>query len=72
MPEDKMYIGPRCDECDQPGLEENDYGEILCQSCLDNRAEAAWKRHCSDFHDGGSIQPWNDGQPPKRRKDYIK
>jgi hypothetical protein len=27
--------------------------EIWCHSCADNAAEAAWERHCEDFHDGG-------------------
>lgn len=35
---------------------ENDYGEFVCDSCEDNAAEAAWERHCEDFHDGGSAQ----------------
>lgn len=51
-----MYIDPRCDECDAPATEENAAGEILCDSCLTNRAELAWERHCEAFHDGGSTQ----------------
>lgn len=27
--------------------------EVWCHSCADNAAEAAWERHCEDFHDGG-------------------
>jgi hypothetical protein len=30
--------------------------EIWCHSCADNAAEAAYERHCEDFHDGGSTQ----------------
>jgi hypothetical protein len=44
----------RCDVCDDPTMNpEDDYGEFVCDSCRDNRAEAAWERHCEDFHDGG-------------------
>lgn len=32
---------------------EDEYCEFICDDCLDNRAEAAWERHCEDFHDGG-------------------
>jgi hypothetical protein len=27
--------------------------EVWCHSCADNAAEAAYERHCEDFHDGG-------------------
>ena len=30
--------------------------EVWCHSCADNAAEAAYERHCEDFHDGGSTQ----------------
>jgi hypothetical protein len=43
-----------CDKCDAPtGNPENDYCEFICDDCLQNAAEAAWERHCEDFHDGG-------------------
>lgn len=29
--------------------------EVWCHSCADNAAEAAWGRHCEDFHDGGNV-----------------
>lgn len=40
----------RCDVCDAPNA--NPESE-LCDNCADNAAEAAWERHCEDFHDGG-------------------
>lgn len=46
-----------CDKCGtlttQP---EDDYGEFICVDCLQNAEEAAWERHCEDFHDGGSTR----------------
>lgn len=43
-----------CDRCDAPTANaENDYGEFICDDCEQNAAEAAWERHCEDFHDGG-------------------
>ena len=47
--------GNICDRC-QAGCSlrpENEYGEIICDNCEQNAAEAAWERHCEDFHDGG-------------------
>jgi transcription initiation factor TFIIIB Brf1 subunit/transcription initiation factor TFIIB len=47
----------RCDECDNTTLNrEDEYGEIYCADCLQDRAEAAYERHCEAFHDGGSTQ----------------
>jgi hypothetical protein len=47
-----------CDKChDHCSLrEENEYGEIICDDCEQNAAEAAYERHCEDFHDGGATQ----------------
>jgi len=43
----------KCDKCGAPTLSgENDYGEFICDECEQNAAEAAWERHCEDFHDG--------------------
>jgi hypothetical protein len=43
-----------CERCDAPTANpEDDYGEFICDDCLQNAAEAAWERHCEDFHDGG-------------------
>ncbi|MDB5584851.1 MAG: hypothetical protein JWR80_10027 [Bradyrhizobium sp.] len=43
-----------CDKCDTPTANsENDYGEFVCDNCEQNAAEAAYERHCEDFHDGG-------------------
>lgn len=43
-----------CDECNHSAwMVENDYGEFVCDDCQQNKAEAAWERHCEDFHDGG-------------------
>jgi hypothetical protein len=47
----------RCDGCDSATANsENEYGEIICDDCLQNAAERAWERHCEDFHDGGSTR----------------
>lgn len=69
-----------CPECrkwhDDDLIESELTGDLMCEACLDNlntnAAEAAWERHCEDFHDGGSTQPWNDGQPTTAKTDYIK
>jgi hypothetical protein len=46
-----------CETCAGPTLNAEDaYGEFVCDSCLDNEAEAAYERHCADFHDGGATQ----------------
>lgn len=45
-----------CNECDKPTANpENDYGEHVCNDCLDTAAERAWERHCEAFHDGGNV-----------------
>ena len=38
--------------CDSP---EDEYGEFICQECINNAAEAAHERHMAAFHDGGAI-----------------
>lgn len=38
-----------------------DLDEYWCNSCLDNRAEAAYERQCESFHDGGDTS-WPDAQ----------
>lgn len=49
----------RCDACDAPTCEpENEYGEYICKDCEQNRAEAAWERHCQD----GGGPPWREQQ----------
>lgn len=46
-----------CDKCDAPTANaEDDYGEFVCDDCQQNAAEAAYERHCEDFHDGGATQ----------------
>jgi hypothetical protein len=43
-----------CEKCEVPTTNpEDDYGEIICDNCARNHAEAAWERLCEDFHDGG-------------------
>jgi hypothetical protein len=43
-----------CDECNHPAhMAENEYGEFICEDCLQNKAEADYERYCEDFHDGG-------------------
>lgn len=67
-----------CEKCNECALLAyfDPADEYWCGNCIDNAetnaAEAAWERHCEDFHDGGSTQSWNDGQPPKAKKDYIR
>lgn len=57
-----MTTSNRCTECERQGVviftanPENEYGEFICVDCEQNRAEAAWERHCEDFHDGGSTR----------------
>jgi hypothetical protein len=46
-----MALCERCD-CGTPNAE-NEYGEFICDNCEQNAAEAAYERHCEDFHDGG-------------------
>lgn len=47
----------KCTTCDAPALTgENEYGEFICDNCEQNAAEAAYERHCSDFHDGGATR----------------
>ncbi len=46
-----------CDECNHPSwMTENEYGEFICDDCQQSKAEAAWERHCEDFHDGSSTK----------------
>lgn len=43
-----------CERCDcSTANPENEYGEFICDDCSQNAAEAAYERHCEDFHDGG-------------------
>jgi hypothetical protein len=51
-----------CEHCEHPtGNPENEYGEIVCNDCLDNSAEAAWERFCEAFH-GGEIKTLREQQ----------
>lgn len=46
-----------CESCDGPTDEPEDpFGETICLDCQSNRNEAAYERHCADYHDGGSTQ----------------
>lgn len=50
--------GPVCDKCSEPTTNaEDDYGEILCDSCKDNAAERAYMRMQEDYHAGDSGWP---------------
>lgn len=52
-----MFRTNHCDKCDAPTANpENEYGEFVCEDCLQNASEAAWERHCEAFHDGGATQ----------------
>lgn len=49
----------RCDRCDgpmHPGAVADDYDEMVCRDCDQKQSEAAWERHCEDYHDGGSTR----------------
>jgi len=44
-----------CEKCSKPcSNPENEYGEFICTSCVENTAEAAYERHIESFHDGGA------------------
>jgi hypothetical protein len=45
-----------CDDCGIEAEDATNDGDSLCEDCVQNRAEAAWERHCEDFHDGGSTR----------------
>lgn len=53
-----MKIHPAHNHCDNCGEltinREDEYGEFVCDNCLQNRAEAAYERYCEAFHDGGA------------------
>ena len=51
-----IIAGCICDKCDRSCSirEENEFGEIICDDCEQNAAEAAWERFCEAFHDGGN------------------
>ncbi|KRQ11895.1 hypothetical protein AOQ73_05670 [Bradyrhizobium pachyrhizi] len=53
----------RCDACNAPTTEpENEYGEFICKDCAQDRAEAAWERHCDALHGGGGPLPLREQQ----------
>lgn len=43
-----------CERCGCTAPDAADDGDSLCGDCASDRAEAAYERHCEDFHDGGS------------------
>lgn len=56
-PDDGIPQIALCDRCNAIGnIAEDEYGEFVCASCVDNEAEAAYERYCEDFHDGGSTR----------------
>ena len=57
----------QCDCCDDATSNaEDEYGEIVCDNCLQNRAEAAYERFCEDFH-GGEIVTLREQQEAARK-----
>ncbi len=45
-----MFRANHCDKCDTPTANaKNEYGEFVCDDCLDNAAERAWERHCTNY-----------------------
>lgn len=52
-----------CDKCGSLTINrEDEYGEFVCESCLDNQAEAAYELQCEDFHGGSGPLPLRDQQ----------
>jgi hypothetical protein len=52
-----MAIYFECVKCSKPTEnKENEYDEHVCDSCLENEAEAAYESHIASFHDGGSTK----------------
>jgi hypothetical protein len=48
-----MFRANHCERCDTPTANpENDYGEFVCDSCLENEAERAWDRHNESLMSG--------------------
>jgi hypothetical protein len=43
-----------CQKCAGPHGKLNDYGEFICESCVNNEAEAAYERLMESYHDGGA------------------
>lgn len=52
-----MIEATHCEKCGSELGGEKAYiesaDEVWCHPCADNAAEAAYERHCEDFHDGG-------------------
>lgn len=44
-----------CDNCGRHCLEpEDEYGDFICKSCEENRAEASYERYVEDYYTDGS------------------
>jgi len=38
-----------CEKCGKPATVDDEMTDILCPSCADNAAEAAWERHNNNY-----------------------
>jgi ribosomal protein L37AE/L43A len=48
----------QCRDCDNDTVNPmNEYGEFVCDDCVQNEAEAAYERQCEAFHGGGGPLP---------------
>lgn len=71
---------PRCDNCDKPmpvGTHENEYGELICPSCGENAAEAAYDRQQAANLESPpesmreeQLRTWAEHQEAHKRGDY--
>jgi ribosomal protein L37AE/L43A len=68
----KPYGSTHCEKCDgTKDVNENEYGEFICESCEQNAAEGAYERLCegeppvteSERHQAA----WNEHQKAHRR-----
>jgi len=52
-----------CEQCEKHYvLAENEYGEYICESCADNRAEAAFERQQEEGFRGGEAAAYSAEQ----------
>jgi hypothetical protein len=53
-----MFNPHRCDNCDGSTLNpEDEYGEFICDDCIQSAAERDYERRCEAFHGGDGPLP---------------
>jgi len=64
-----IIAGNLCDKCNCSCSirEENEFGEIICDDCEQNAAEAAWDRFCGNFYGGNDPLTIREQQEAARR-----